>query len=77
MSLINNKNFIVEDFNSKVFKAIAREQGIKGWARMTKAKLVEALQPIEIVMDNLRVTKLKSIAKVRGMKGIKQCVKLN
>ena len=38
---------------------------------MAKAKLVEALQPIEIIMDNLRVTELKSLAKVRGIEGYK------
>ena len=39
---------------------------------MTKAKLVESLQSKEIIMDNLRVTKLKSLAKVRGIDGYKK-----
>mgnify|MGYP001800457705 CR=1 FL=1 len=38
---------------------------------MTKAKLVEALQPVEIILDNLGVTELKSLAKVRGIEGYK------
>ena len=56
---------------SKVLKAIAREHGIRGWAQMSKPKLLEALQPIEIILDNLRVTELRSLAKLRGVKGYK------
>ena len=61
----------MDNLTSKVLKAIAREHGIKGWASMTKAKLVEALQPIEIIVDNLRVNELISLAKVRGIEGYK------
>ena len=38
---------------------------------MSKPKLVEALQPIEIIFDNLRVTELSALAKVRGLEGYK------
>ena len=56
---------------SKLLKAIAREHGIRGWAKMSKPKLLEALQPIEIILDNLRVTELRSLAKLRGVEGYK------
>ena len=65
----------MDNLTSKVLKQIARENGVKGWASMTKAKLVEFLHSKHIIMDNLRVTELKSIAKVRGLKAIKKCVK--
>ena len=61
----------MENLTSKVLKQIACKNGVKGWARMTKAKLAESLQSKEIIMDNLRVTELKSLAKVRGITGYK------
>ena len=39
---------------------------------MTKAKPVESLQDKNIIMDNLRVTELKSLAKERGIAGYKK-----
>ena len=33
----------MDNITSKVLKQIARENGVKGWASMTKAKLVESL----------------------------------
>ena len=59
----------MDNLTSKVLKEIARENGVKGWERMSKAKLVETLQHLDIILDNLRVTELKSLAKVRGIKG--------
>ena len=61
----------MESLTSKVLKAIAREHGIHGWATMTKAKLVEALQPIEIILKNFRVIELRPLAKLRGFEGYK------
>lgn len=55
-----------------MLKQIARVNGVKGWASTTKSKLVESLQSKEIVMNNLRVTELKSPAKVRGIQGYKK-----
>ena len=42
---------------------------------MSKAKLLEALQPIEIILDNLRVTKLRALAKVRGLEGYEKMLR--
>ena len=53
----------------KVLRAIAQENGISVTLGMTKAELVEALQNIDIILDNLRGTELKSLAKVRGIRG--------
>ena len=61
----------MESLLSKVLKAIARANGIQGWAQMTKAKLLEALQPVEIILENLRVTELRPLAKLRGVEGYK------
>ena len=36
---------------------------------MTKAELVQALENIDIILDNLRVTELRSLAKVREIRG--------
>ena len=61
----------MDSLTSKVLKAIAHEHGINGWATITKAKLVEALQPIEIILEKLEVTELRPLAKVRGAEGYK------
>ena len=45
----------------KVLKNIAQEQGINFTNKTTKAELVEALQNVDIILDNLRVTELKSL----------------
>ena len=50
-------------------KIIAQKHGVNVTSRTTKAELVEALQNIDIILDNLRVTKLQSLVKVRGIKG--------
>lgn len=62
----------MDNLTSKLLKAIARENGVEGWASMTKAKLTESLQSKEIVMDNLRITELQSIAKARGILSYKK-----
>ena len=36
---------------------------------MSKTKIVEALQQIDIILDNLNVTELGPLAKVRGIRG--------
>ena len=61
----------METLKSKTLKFIAKEQGIKGWARMSKAKLVWVLQPLDIITDNLRVAKLKDVAQMRSIEGYK------
>ena len=61
----------MDNLTSKVLKAIAREHGIRGWATMTKAKLVEPLQPIETILENFRGTELRPLAKIRGVEGYK------
>ena len=38
---------------------------------MAKPKQLEALQPIEIILNNLRVTELRPLAKLRGVEGYK------
>ena len=42
---------------------------------MRKSELVQTLQPMTIVMDNLRVTELKPLAKLRRAEGYKKMCK--
>ena len=49
----------------KVLKTIAHEHGVNVLHKMTKAELVEALNNVDIILDNLRVAELRSRAKVR------------
>ena len=59
---LNNLSF-------KVLKTIAHEYGVNVTHRMTNAELVEALENVDIMLDNLRVTELRSLAKVREIRG--------
>ena len=38
----------------KVLKAIAQEHGVNVTSKTTKAELVEALQNIDVILDNLK-----------------------
>ena len=59
----------MDDLSSKMLKAIARENGVKGWKTMNKTKLMEALLPININFKKLSKPELNSIAKLRRIKG--------
>ena len=56
-------------------RVIGREHGIKGYANMRKSDLLNALQSMDIVLDNLRVVELKAIAKVYGIPNYKNLQK--
>ena len=67
----------MDKLTSRVLKTIARENGVKGWASMTKAKLIESLQSKEIVTDNLRVVSLILSLKREGLKATKRCATMS
>ena len=54
----------------KVLKTIAHEHGVNVTHKMTKAQLVDDdLENVDTILDNLRVTELGSLAKVREIRG--------
>ena len=59
----------IDNLSSKVLKAIARENGVQNYERMSKTKIVEALQQLDIILDNLNRTELRSLPKVREIRG--------
>lgn len=59
----------MNNLSYKVLKMITQDHGVNAPNRKQKAQLVEALQEKDIVLDNLRATELKSLAKVRGIPG--------
>ena len=59
----------LKNLSYKTLKMIAHKHGVNVPNKMTKVQLVEALQSKDIVLDNLRATELKSLAKVRGIPG--------
>ena len=59
----------MDDLSSKMVKALPRDNGFKGWKSMNKTKLMEALVTININFKKLGNPELKSIAKLRRIKG--------
>lgn len=55
----------------KILRILARDHGVKDYAKMRKEQLQEALQNIEIILDNLRVEELRDIAKPYGVANYK------
>lgn len=55
----------------KSLRVIARDHGVKDYAKMRKPDLLNTLQSLDIVIDNLKVVELKAIAKVYGIPNYK------
>ena len=59
----------MEHLPKTLLRALARENEVAGWPRMTKPQLIEALEDLNITLEDLTVPDLKSAAKSRGIKG--------